>query len=193
MKTVTIYTDGACSGNPGPGGWGAILQYGKAEKELSGSEPSTTNNRMELLGVITALETLKEPCSVDLYSDSKYVVDGITKGWAKGWRARGWVKSDKKPAKNPELWGRLLDLLDKHEVRFHWVKGHADKSKTTPKARRSRSVSTLAASSAESTDVTTPAGTQHLTASLSMSPFLRCEISAAGAHERKYSRLMPPA
>lgn len=99
MKTVTIYTDGACSGNPGPGGWGAILQYGKAEKELSGSEPSTTNNRMELLGVITALETLKEPCSVDLYSDSKYVVDGITKGWAKGWRARGWVKSDKKPAK----------------------------------------------------------------------------------------------
>ena len=104
MKTVTIYTDGACSGNPGPGGWGAILQY----------------------GVITALETLKEPCSVDLYSDSKYVVDGITKGWAKGWRARGWVKSDKKPAKNPELWGRLLDLLDKHEVRFHWVKGHAD-------------------------------------------------------------------
>ncbi len=99
MKTVTIYTDGACSGNPGPGGWGAILQYGKAEKELSGSEPSTTNNRMELLGVITALETLKEPCSVDLYSDSKYVVDGITKGWAKGWRARGWVKSDKKTAK----------------------------------------------------------------------------------------------
>ena len=106
MKNVTIYTDGACSGNPGPGGWGAILQYGTAKKELSGSEPSTTNNRMD--------------------SDSKYVVDGITKGWAKGWRARGWVKSDKKPAKNPELWGRLLDLLDRHEVRFHWVKGHAD-------------------------------------------------------------------
>ena len=101
MKNVTIYTDGACSGNPGPGGWGAILQYGTAKKELSGSEPSTTNNRMELLGVISALELLKEPCSVDLYSDSKYVVDGITKGWAKGWRARGWVKSDKKPAKNP--------------------------------------------------------------------------------------------
>ena len=111
MKNVTIYTDGACSGNPGPGGWGAILQYGTAKKELSGSEPSTTNNRMELLGVISALELLKEPCSVDLYSDSKYVVDGITKGWAKGWR---------------ELWGRLLDLLDRHEVRFHWVKGHAD-------------------------------------------------------------------
>ena len=88
MKNVTIYTDGACSGNPGPGGWGAILQYGTAKKELSGSEPSTTNNRMELLGVISALELLKEPCSVDLYSDSKYVVDGITKGWAKGWRAR---------------------------------------------------------------------------------------------------------
>ncbi len=102
MKNVTIYTDGACSGNPGPGGWGAILQYGTAKKELSGSEPSTTNNRMELLGVISALELLKEPCSVDLYSDSKYVVDGITKGWAKGWRARGWVKSDKKPAKNPK-------------------------------------------------------------------------------------------
>ena len=88
MKNVTIYTDGACSGNPGPGGWGAILQYGAATRELSGSEPSTTNNRMELLGVITALEMLKEPCSVDLYSDSRYVVDGITKGWAKGWRAR---------------------------------------------------------------------------------------------------------
>ena len=126
VSNDAVAVDAACSGNPGPGGWGAILQYGKAEKELSGSEPSTTNNRMELLGVITALETLKEPCSVDLYSDSKYVVDGITKGWAKGWRARGWVKSDKKPAKNPELWGRLLDLLDKHEVRFHWVKGHAD-------------------------------------------------------------------
>ena len=95
MKNVTIYTDGACSGNPGPGGWGAILKYGEKEKELSGSEPSTTNNRMELLGVITALEALKEPCAVDLYSDSKYVVDGITKGWAKSWRAKGWVKSDK--------------------------------------------------------------------------------------------------
>ena len=126
MKNVTIYTDGACSGNPGPGGWGAILKYGEKEKELSGSEPSTTNNRMELLGVITALEALKEPCAVDLYSYSKYVVDGITKGWAKSWRAKRWVKSDKKPAKNPELWGRLLDLLDKHAVQFHWVKGHAD-------------------------------------------------------------------
>ena len=129
MKTVTIYTDGACSGNPGPGGWGAILQYGKAEKELSGSELSTTNNRMELLGVITALETLKEPCSVDLYSDSKYVVDGITKGWAKGWRARGWIKADKKPALNVDLWQELLPLLETHRVSWNWVKGHADNAK----------------------------------------------------------------
>ena len=126
MKNVTIYTDGACSGNPGPGGWGAILQYGAATRELSGSEPSTTNNRMELLGVITALEMLKEPCSVDLYSDSRYVVDGITKGWAKGWRARGWVKSDKKPALNVDLWERLLPLIAAHDVRYHWVKGHAE-------------------------------------------------------------------
>ncbi len=126
MKNVTIYTDGACSGNPGPGGWGAILKYGVHEKELSGSEPSTTNNRMELIGVISALEALKEPCAVDLYSDSKYVVDGITKKWAKKWRANNWIKGDKTPAKNPELWGRLLDLLEKHEVVFHWVKGHAN-------------------------------------------------------------------
>ena len=125
MKTVTIYTDGACSGNPGPGGWGAILQYGKAEKELSGSEPSTTNNRMELLGVITALETLKEPCSVDLYSDSKYVVDSVTKGWVYGWKKKGWIKSDKKPALNVDLWEKLLPLLEKHDVTFNWVKGHA--------------------------------------------------------------------
>ena len=125
MKNVTIYTDGACSGNPGPGGWGAILQYGTAKKELSGSEPSTTNNRMELLGVISALELLKEPCSVDLYSDSKYVVDGITKGWAKGWRARGWIKADKKPALNSDLWAQLLALCEGHTFHYHWVKGHA--------------------------------------------------------------------
>lgn len=126
MKEITIYTDGACSGNPGPGGWGAVLRYGAHEKELSGSEASTTNNRMELLGVITALEALSEPCRVDLYSDSKYVVDGIEKGWAVSWRARGWIKPDKKPAKNPELWARLLDLLERHQVTFHWVKGHAE-------------------------------------------------------------------
>ena len=126
MPTITIYTDGSALGNPGPGGYGAVLLSGQHRKELSQGFRLTTNNRMELTGVITALEALKEPCEVELYSDSKYVIDALQKGWAKGWRARGWVKSDKKPAKNPELWGRLLDLLDKHEVRFHWVKGHAD-------------------------------------------------------------------
>ena len=126
MKTVTIYTDGACSGNPGPGGWGAILRYGTEEKELSGGEARTTNNRMELLGVIRALEALKEPCTVELWSDSKYVVDGLSRGWAEGWRRRGWVKSDKKPALNPDLWARLLDLAEKHDVRCHWVRGHAE-------------------------------------------------------------------
>ena len=126
MKTVTIYTDGACSGNPGPGGWGAILQYGKLQKEFSGGEAHTTNNRMELTGVITALEALNEPCVVELYSDSKYVIDGLEKGWAKGWKKRGWVKSDKKPALNPDLWDRLLALEEIHTLRYHWVKGHAE-------------------------------------------------------------------
>ncbi|MBP5605680.1 MAG: ribonuclease HI [Ruminiclostridium sp.] len=124
-KTVYIYSDGACSGNPGPGGYGVILRYGELEKELSGGEAHTTNNRMELMGVITGLEALKYPCKVILQTDSKYVVDGITKGWAKSWRSRGWVKSDKKPALNPDLWGRLLDLLDVHDVTFTWIKGHA--------------------------------------------------------------------
>ena len=126
MKTVTIYTDGACSGNPGPGGWGAILMYGPHKREISGGEAATTNNRMELTAVISALELLKEPCQVELWSDSKYVIDALEKGWAKGWRARGWVKSDKKPALNPDLWERLLDLCDTHTVRTHWVKGHAE-------------------------------------------------------------------
>lgn len=126
MKVVTIYTDGACSGNPGPGGWGAILRYGAHTKELSGGERDTTNNRMELTGVIRALQLLKEPCVVELYSDSKYVIDALEKGWAKGWKARGWVKSDKKPALNPDLWEVLLGLCEKHEVRTHWVKGHAE-------------------------------------------------------------------
>ena len=126
MKTVTLYTDGACSGNPGPGGWGAILEYGGAEKELSGGEDCTTNNRMELTAVIRGLEALKEPCTVELYSDSKYVIDALQKGWAKGWRARGWIKSDKKPALNPDLWQRLLELTGIHQVHCHWVKGHAD-------------------------------------------------------------------
>ena len=126
MKTVTIYTDGACSGNPGPGGWGAILMYGEHKKELSGGEAQTTNNRMELTAVITALEALREPCVVELWSDSKYVIDGLSKGCAKSWRAKGWVKSDKKPALNPDLWGRLLDLAETHELHYHWVKGHAE-------------------------------------------------------------------
>lgn len=126
MKHVTIYTDGACSGNPGPGGYCAILIYNGAEKELSGGDANTTNNRMELMGAIAALEALKEPCRVDLYSDSKYLVDGITKGWARGWRTRGWIKSDKKPALNPDLWDKILNLTDTHDVSLHWVKGHAE-------------------------------------------------------------------
>lgn len=126
MKTVTIYTDGACSGNPGPGGWGAILLYGSRKLELSGGEERTTNNRMELTGVIRALEKLKESCTVELYTDSKYVADGLGKGWAKGWRTRGWVKADKKPALNSDLWERLLQLSETHDVRLHWVKGHAE-------------------------------------------------------------------
>lgn len=125
MKSITIYTDGACSGNPGPGGWGAILDYKGQRKELSGGEAGTTNNRMELTGVIRALECLKEPCEITLYSDSKYVMDGLQKGWAKGWRARGWVKSDKKPALNADLWARLLDLAEPHVFHYQWVKGHA--------------------------------------------------------------------
>lgn len=129
MKTVTIYTDGACSGNPGPGGWGAILRYKNTEKELSGGAADTTNNRMELTAVIEALALLKEPCVVELYSDSKYVIDGLSKGWARGWQKRGWIKSDKKPALNPDLWERLLDLTDRHEMHYHWVKGHAENEK----------------------------------------------------------------
>ena len=125
-KNVTIYTDGACSGNPGPGGWGAILSYNGVEKELSGGEKQTTNNRMELTGVISALKALKEPCIVELYSDSKYVVDALEKGWAVSWQKKGWVKSDKKPALNPDLWETLLNLCSVHELHCHWVKGHAE-------------------------------------------------------------------
>ena len=129
MKTVTIYTDGACSGNPGPGGWGAILEYMGHEKELSGGEKSTTNNRMELTAVIKALQELKEPCTVELYSDSKYVIDALQKGWAVGWRKRGWIKSDKKPALNPDLWEELLGLVERHDLHYPWVKGHASNPK----------------------------------------------------------------
>ena len=125
-KSVTIYTDGACSGNPGPGGWCAILCYKGKEKEISGGEEQTTNNRMELIAVISALECLKEPCEVDLYSDSKYVIDALEKGWAVSWKKKGWIKSDKKPALNPDLWEKLLLLVAQHEMHYHWVKGHAE-------------------------------------------------------------------
>ena len=125
MKHVDIFTDGACSGNPGPGGWGAILRFNDIEKELSGGERETTNNRMEMTAVITALSALKESCEVTLYSDSKYIIDSVTKGWAVGWRARGWKKADKSPALNADLWEKLLILLEKHKVTFEWVKGHA--------------------------------------------------------------------
>ena len=126
MKTVEIYTDGACSGNPGPGGWGAILRYNGREKELSGGEAETTNNRMELTGVISALSALKEPCMVELYSDSKYVIEALEKGWAKSWKEKGWRRADRKPALNPDLWETLLDLTRQHEMHCHWVKGHAE-------------------------------------------------------------------
>ncbi|MBQ3948143.1 MAG: ribonuclease HI [Ruminococcus sp.] len=125
MKFVEIFTDGACSGNPGPGGYGVVLRYGTKEKELSGGDSSTTNNRMELLGVITGLAALKEPCQVTLTTDSKYVVDSITKGWVYNWKKNNWIKSDKKPALNVDLWEQLLPLLEKHKVTFKWVKGHA--------------------------------------------------------------------
>lgn len=125
MKEVNIYTDGACSGNPGPGGYCAILVYGGREKVLSGGEKNTTNNRMELLAVITALEALKEPCEVEVVSDSKYVVDAVEKGWLLSWEQKGWRKADKKPVLNVELWQRLLPLLRTHKVRFTWIRGHA--------------------------------------------------------------------
>ena len=124
-RQVYIFSDGACSGNPGPGGYGVILRCEGKEKELSGNEHQTTNNRMELMGVITGLEALKYPCKVTIQTDSKYVVDGIEKGWAKSWKKNGWIKSDKKPALNSDLWDRLLKLLDIHEVTFTWIKGHA--------------------------------------------------------------------
>jgi ribonuclease HI len=125
MKHVEIYTDGSCRKNPGPGGWGAILVYEGREKELSGGEAQTTNNRMELLSVITALSQLKESCKVTLTTDSKYVSDGISKGWARSWQAKGWKKSDGKPALNVDLWEELLTLLATHNVEFNWIKGHA--------------------------------------------------------------------
>ena len=129
LKHVDIYTDGACSGNPGPGGWAAIIMFVKSdgeiiEKELSGGVPDTTNNRMELTAVISAFEALREACAVTVYTDSKYIVDAVNLGWAKKWQKNNWVKPDKAPAMNPDLWEKLLLLLDLHEVELKWVRGH---------------------------------------------------------------------
>ncbi len=123
-KHVQIYTDGACSGNPGSGGYGTILRYGEFEKKISGGEASTTNNRMELTAVIAGLSALNQRCRVDLYSDSKYFIDAVEKGWAKKWRSNGWMRTKKDKALNPDLWEQILELLDKHDVTLHWVKGH---------------------------------------------------------------------
>ena len=125
MKQIEIYTDGACSGNPGVGGWGAVLKYKNHRKEISGSEKETTNNRMELTAFIKALETIKEPCTIKVFTDSKYVCDSIKNGWVKNWQKNGWVKSDRKPALNSDLWEKLLNLISDHSVEINWVKGHA--------------------------------------------------------------------
>ena len=125
-KKVTIYTDGACSGNPGPGGWGAVLLYGERRLEISGYDPQTTNNRMEIMAAIQALERLKQPCDVTLYSDSAYLVHAFTLGWIDKWRENNWIKSDKKPAENRDLWERLLGAMQGHEVKWVRVKGHAN-------------------------------------------------------------------
>lgn len=124
MKQVEIFTDGACKGNPGPGGWGALLRMGEHEKELSGSELETTNNRMEMTAVIQALSALKEPCKIALYSDSKYVIDGITK-WIHGWQKRGWKTAAKKPVLNEDLWREMIEAIARHDITWNWVKGHA--------------------------------------------------------------------
>ena len=126
LKNVDIYTDGACTGNPGPGGYAAVLLYNGRQKEFSGGDAHTTNNRMELLACITGLSALKEPCRVNLYSDSKYVVDGVEKGWARRWKKNGWMRNKNEKALNADLWEQLLMLLDEHAVRFYWVKGHDD-------------------------------------------------------------------
>jgi len=125
MRKITIYTDGACSGNPGPGGYGTILIYGEHRKEISGGEAQTTNNRMEIMAVIAGLETLNQPCNVTVYSDSRYVVDAVEKGWVNRWRQNNWMRNKKEPALNTDLWERMLELLATHTVTFHWVKGHA--------------------------------------------------------------------
>ena len=126
MKEIVLYTDGSCSKNPGPGGWGAILQYKQHKLELSGGSVSTTNNQMELTGVIEGLKALNEPCKVDLYTDSQYIVNAINKGWLNNWQKNGWKKSDKSPVLNKELWLEIIALFNKHEITVHWVKGHAE-------------------------------------------------------------------
>jgi ribonuclease HI len=123
LLSVEIFTDGACLGNPGPGGWAALLRFGETEKELAGGDPDTTNNRMELLAAIMALEALKKPCTVALYSDSRYVIDGAT-GWLRSWKARGWKTADRKPVKNVDLWQRFEEAVAPHKVSWHWVRGH---------------------------------------------------------------------
>jgi ribonuclease HI len=125
LKQIVIFTDGACTGNPGPGGYGLILRHGEKQREMSGGFRRTTNNRMELMACITGLQTLRYPCKVTLYSDSSYVVNGITKGWAKRWKSKGWMRTPTDAAVNPDLWGTLLDLCDTHDVTFEWVRGHA--------------------------------------------------------------------
>ncbi|MCW1428011.1 ribonuclease HI [Novosphingobium sp. JCM 18896] len=124
MKKVEVFTDGACKGNPGPGGWGALLRMGQHEKEMSGSDPQTTNNRMEMTAVIKGLSALIEPCDVTVYTDSKYVIDGITK-WVNGWKRNGWVNASKQPVRNADLWHELIDAAKRHQVKWQWVRGHA--------------------------------------------------------------------
>ncbi len=125
MKHITIYTDGACTGNPGPGGYGAVLLYNNTRKELSGGYRKTTNNRMEIMAALAGLRCLKEPCRVILYSDSRYVVDAMSKGWAERWRAKGWKRSNKAHALNPDLWAEMLELSARHQIEYRWIKGHA--------------------------------------------------------------------
>lgn len=143
MKTIRLYTDGSCHGNPGPGGWGAILEWEGRERELSGGAPATTNNRMELQAVIEGLNALKESCTVDVYTDSKYVMDGM-KSWIHGWKKRGWKTADKKPVKNVELWQALDEAVGRHRVQWHWVKGHAGH----PQNERADALANAAAASA---------------------------------------------
>lgn len=138
VKKIEVYTDGACSGNPGPGGWGVLLRYGKHEKELCGGEAETTNNRMEMMAVIQALDALKDKCHIDLYTDSKYVMQGVNE-WMDGWKAKGWKTASKKPVKNQDLWMEIDRVVQSHNVTFHWVKGHAghpDNEKADELARR---------------------------------------------------------